>query len=358
MRTSFFFSIVLAIILAACSGHQNIPVEQKTAPAGALCPIQTPATFSGEIPCADCAGILITLNLRSDSIYQLRKTYLGTEDGDKAVAEMGRWRFVADGNFIILGQKKSKLHTFAIKDQDTLRLLDSQGQEIPSKLNYDLKLADQLDSFQDSVAMKGMYRYMADAAIFTDCLSKVSFPVAIEGDSVLLERAYTSTPHGKAEPLLVTFKGKISMRPKMEGVGEQEVVVVDRFDKIIPNKGCAGSEGKIGLIGTHWKLIQLSGDPVKIEKGRKEPFFLLQAKDNNLLGFGGCNRFFGTYLIKGEVFVFNKMASTRMACPSGMAVENLFLKALGKTEAYRIEDDLLTLLDRDETELAVLRAAQ
>ena len=42
--------------------------------------------------------------------------------------------------------------------------------------------------------MTGMFRYMADAALFTECLTEASFPVAQENDYLALERAYLAAP--------------------------------------------------------------------------------------------------------------------------------------------------------------------
>jgi len=43
-----------------------------------------------------------------------------------------------------------------------------------------------------------MFRYLADAAQFEECLTGRSYPVAMEGDYLALERAYLALP--KASP--------------------------------------------------------------------------------------------------------------------------------------------------------------
>ena len=49
-----------------------------------------PASFSGELPCADCPGIRYALNLFPDKSFFLGTTYSGRGEG-KPVDDIGRW---------------------------------------------------------------------------------------------------------------------------------------------------------------------------------------------------------------------------------------------------------------------------
>ena len=59
MRTALFVAVVLA--------------AQAATPAAVLDP--PPATFTGNLPCADCPGIRYHLNLFADHVFFLRMTY-------------------------------------------------------------------------------------------------------------------------------------------------------------------------------------------------------------------------------------------------------------------------------------------
>ncbi len=340
---------VLLFLLAGCGGHGRPDQAQATAP---LCPLPTPATFVGTVPCPDCAQIRLTLNLRPDFIYQLRKTWL-EEDGSvkKTTAEMGRWRYVAEGNLIVLGRKKDMLNVLSIQGMDRLRLLEARGRKVISRLPYELARAENLDPFPDTVRMKGMYSHMADGGVFTECLSGVSFPVAAEGAADALQRAYMETPHGQNEPLLSVIDGRLGKRS-----GGHDVLVVERFVRIVPDTDCTGARTGISLTGTNWRLIEVAGKPVTPPEGRQVPYFVLEP-DGTQRGFAGCNRFFGTYMVRGDIFLFNKMASTRMACRKAMDVEDAFLRALAATESYLVQGDILELRDRKGTVLARLKAS-
>jgi uncharacterized lipoprotein NlpE involved in copper resistance len=84
-----------------------------------------------------------------------------------------------------------------------------------------------------------MFRYMADAARFEDCLTGRSYPVAMEGDYLRLERAYTEAAKSEpGAPLMARFEGNITHRPAMEGAGLIPTVVVIRFIGVFPGQRC------------------------------------------------------------------------------------------------------------------------
>lgn len=88
------------------------------------------------------------------------------------------------------------------------------------------------------IVMRGMYRYLADAAIFTDCMTGKSYPVAMEGDNLRLERAYMRTRHQPGEPLLVTLEGRIVERMPMEGPGPVATLLPEKFLSISSGENC------------------------------------------------------------------------------------------------------------------------
>jgi hypothetical protein len=45
------------------------------------------------------------------------------------------------------------------------------------------------------------------------------------------------------EPLLVTLDGRLGSSPAMEGGGEEEAVIVERFDRAWPGERCGGVGG-------------------------------------------------------------------------------------------------------------------
>jgi copper homeostasis protein (lipoprotein) len=198
--------------------------------------LKLPASFKGTLPCADCEGIRYHLDLWPDGVFHLRQTYLGTP---MVADDRGRWHTDPSSSVILLyGGRERPIH-FEVKDPHTIRLLDQQGQPIQSSLPYDLTSDGTLTQTDLSLELHGMFRHMADAAQFEDCLTGRSYPVAMEGDYIQLERAYLqATKPESGAPLMASFKGDITRRPAMEGSALTPTVVVRRFIGLWPGQRC------------------------------------------------------------------------------------------------------------------------
>ncbi len=73
-------------------------------------------------------------------------------------------------------------------------------------------------------------------------------------------------------------------------------------------------------------------------------------------GFSGCNMFRSTYRLEGETISLGPIASTMMACPEGMDVEQRFLAMLDRVARYRQSDNRLELCDAEGDALATFEA--
>jgi copper homeostasis protein (lipoprotein) len=303
---------------------------------------QLPASFSGDLPCADCPGIRYQLDLFADHVFFLRMTYLGK---GKSFDDIGTWVISADDKTLTLHGGREAPARFSIVDEMTLRKLDLAGREIASALNYDLKRTASLQPIEPRLSMTGMYRYMADAGIFTECRSRRRMPVAQEQDNAALEAAYTRARGEPGEELLVSLEGQIAMRPKMEGDGGQATLVVERFLDVRPGESCGAPVATANLEDIYWKLTHLGNTAVIASDRQREPHLVLRSQDRRLGGSGGCNRLLGSYELAGDTLTFGHMAATKMACAQGMDTEQAFLEALTQVKAWKIVSEHLELFD-------------
>jgi len=344
-----------AVLTRGAPNHVDLVLDAvQPAPAAAPGPavgFALPATFAGVMPCADCAGIAQTLTLRADGLYRLRRTYLDKPDGP--FAELGRWMADASGKRLTL-RSGSEILLFEVKDNTTLRLLDRLGQPITSNANLDLRRSAQVDPVNEPLRWRGEFVYLADAATFTDCASGLHWPVAMTADYQTLERNYLQSRSAPGKPLLVSFDGRLEVRPSMEGP-PREQMVVDRFGSSQPGVSCgsaASGKGdvKAELKDTYWKLIELDGATIVMAPAQqREVRITLAGEGSRLFGFSGCNQLVGAYVQDGNALRFTQMASTRMACVEPlMELESQVLKMLGATTGYRIEGDQLILLGGDQ----------
>jgi uncharacterized lipoprotein YbaY/heat shock protein HslJ len=199
-----------------------------------------------------------------------------------------------------------------------------------------------------SSRLEGTFVYFADAGLFTECRTGLRYPVAQEEDNAALERAYLAARPAPGTPVAVTLEGRVELRPKMEGEGFQEMLIVERFDRVRPGKPCASAVPAATLEGTSWKLIELKGQPVTASPGSREAHLVL-LPEGKLGGSGGCNSFFGSYVATPDSLRLTPAGSTMMACPEPlMKQEQDFTAALSAVTGYRIAADTLELLGGEQ----------
>lgn len=183
----YLFALATAVALFSlfgCNHHSDMPVR-----AAELTPMQQ--SYRGVVPCADCDGIEISLFLEKDGTWVRTLRYLGGE-GAGNYSDYGTWERTAEK--LVLTDSKGEKTWFKPHD-DTLEMLDINGNPVDSSLNYTLKAVNApLPS--EPMAMKGMYRYMADTATFKDCATGRTF---LMDSNAQLERGFA----GSSQPVLV-----------------------------------------------------------------------------------------------------------------------------------------------------------
>lgn len=352
---------VLRLLFAACLGlilmsgcAEPVAEVDEPSPRGLGDVVTLPGTFTGSIPCDDCERVDIVLNVRPDSLYQLRKTYQSTSGPLNVDSQMGRWRFSPGDSLLILGKEKGRLKTYRVVGNDLLRFVEWEGGDSSSQIQYELSRSPAMDPFPDPVKMRGMFSSVMELGYFSECATGVKFAVDEGGDFRTTVQNYMNTPHDADHPLLVSILGSLSPGA---GPGAPDTLYISQFRRFYPNRDCEGNTIRANLTGTHWVLTEIDGSEVD-EEPAEEPRYLTFEPDRTLHGYGGCNRISGTYLVKGDVFLFNRELTTRVACGTGMDIENQILRALDESETYRIEGQLLQLIDQNDEVRARFLAGQ
>jgi putative lipoprotein len=97
------------------------------------------------------------------------------------------------------------------------------------------------------------------------------------------------------------------------------------------------------LENTYWKLDSLNGKTIKTAAQQTQVHFVLHAQESKVVGFSGCNKFFGQYTVdvKTNAFKFSPLMSTQMACINEDFNEHDFLTELSKTTKYKVNGQTL-----------------
>ena len=304
-----------------------------------------PASFGGDLPCADCEALRYRLNLFADRSYFLGTEYVGRKDGSHY--DIGTWVVSADGLTLTLKGGSEAAERLRVVDPRTLRKLTLDGRDIESKLNYSLVRTPRFEPIEPRLSMRGMYRYLADAGSFTECLTGQRWPVATQGQNAMLEREYLKLRKEPGGPLLVSVDGEVKPLHRMEGKGMEPTLVVNRFIGVRPGESCGPRLATAGLLDMVWALTSLNGKAVTVaaQQGPREPSLVLHTDNQRVAGSTGCNRLSGSYLLNGNELSFGTLAGTMMACVEGMETEQVFLEVLAQVRSWRISGIHLELMD-------------
>lgn len=229
MKTAIFSVMAAGALLVLMGCHNRTEVQALgSGHAEALKPMQQ--SWRGVLPCADCEGIETSLFLETDGSWVMNQHYQGAK-APSSFATYGSWARTADK--LVLTATDGEKHYFRAKGA-ALEMLDQEGNRIDSQLNYTLEpVTAALPS--TAMAMRGMYFYMADAAIFTDCMTGKKVSVT---NNAQLERDYAAARGSDSKPVLLTVNGHFTLEPNPDSGESVKTMVPDRDARFEPGKNC------------------------------------------------------------------------------------------------------------------------
>jgi uncharacterized lipoprotein YbaY/heat shock protein HslJ/uncharacterized lipoprotein NlpE involved in copper resistance len=355
--------VSLVLRRAASDDEPTTAAEERAV----LPPNSRSAIFTGDLPCADCTSIRYQLELFPDETFFLRRTYIGRPRAG-ASDEIGTWVLSRDGRTLTLSRGGDAPLRIAIGTPNTLHVLGTSTEGGSTSRDNTLRLSTSASPLEPRLRMRGMYRNVADAGRFTECVTRQSWPVAQERDNQALEAAYARARRSPGDAVLVEVTGRVAMRPGADGGDRERTLVVERFGGARPGESCGSSSttappedtrAASPLENTHWTLTRLGDSDVNAQAAQREPHFVLHSATQRVSGAAGCNQLLGGYRLEEDTrLTFGTVATSRMMCPSGMDVERRFLTALAATRTARVRGRTLELLDAKGRSLARFEARE
>lgn len=231
------FTLFLAVMTVSC-GAGGVGQQQASADVSPIAPQDPrPGSYQGVLLDSDGEGKRRQLDLFEDGVFFLRISSLG-ETKDPDIDDIGTWSISSiESTLRLAGSSESPL-VFRIVTDTLLRKVDHEGHAVHSDPGHQLVWDPDLVPIEPRLVISGMYRYMADAALFVECRTGRRLAVAFEGDNIALERAYLEVRNTAGEELLTTVEGRIAQRPAMEGVQTIPTLIVDHFIGIRPGDTC------------------------------------------------------------------------------------------------------------------------
>ena len=295
------------------------------------------------------------LDLWPDGTFHLARTFVGKPGRDD---DLGRWRLdpARPAGLLLYGGREMPLQ-FEIIGPRALRALELSGKPAGPGSTYDLLGEGHLEPADVSRGLHGMFRYLADAPRFEECLTGRSYPVAMEGDYLALERAYLALPKaGPGAPVMASFDGEITQRPPMEGTGTVATVVIRRYVGLWPGQTCERAMSHASLSNQYWRVVGLRGTPAGPVDGSREPHLILRGAEHGFSANAGCGRMDGQYRVEGTQIAFEPPAHTA-ECPAALARQQAtLLEVLAAARGWSIQGQVLELFDGAGQSLALLEA--
>ncbi|QKN83203.1 envelope stress response activation lipoprotein NlpE [Scandinavium goeteborgense] len=221
-------AIGMLCALPGCNNRSDEPML-KAGQDTALQPMQQ--SWRGILPCADCEGIETSLFLEKDGTWVMNERYQGVTREPSSFGSYGTWARTAEK--LVLTDSKGEKSYYRAKG-DKLEMLDREGHPIVSSLNYTLEPVKSSLPITP-MAMRGMYIYMADAAVFTDCATGKRVAVA---NNAQLERDYAAARGTESKPVLLTVEGHFAQEANPDTGEQVKTLKADKDAKFIPGKAC------------------------------------------------------------------------------------------------------------------------
>jgi len=249
-------------------------------------------TYAGRSPCVDCAGQEVVITLFAGGSFRMRTRALDVPPGGQdALYDTGRWGRDDRGRLVLRGGREAPM-LFAPSAGGGLRPLDGLGWPIDAQHSPTLQRQAELQPLGGPMRMRGMYRFLADAALLTECRTGRRWPVLIEGGHQALESAYLAhRSQGGGEWVLAAIAGSFVQREPQPGRRLQEFIRVESFERLWPGETCAvDAPAKAALLNTLWRLVEIDGQPVTVAPGQREPRLQLSTEGNPCAARRGVER--------------------------------------------------------------------
>jgi uncharacterized lipoprotein YbaY/heat shock protein HslJ len=327
-----------------------VKAESDGSPVPSRTMLDLPATFRGDLPCADCAAIRYTINFWPDDVFHLRRIWNGTDLTEDTI---GQWTDDPARGILTLTSGEDSIE-FEVLATDRIRLLARDGTAIVSDLNYDLVSDGTLDPIDMELPIRGMVTIPSDSPRITECLTGQTYALSREGDFATLESAYLAAGVAQGSRLLASFDGRIR---RGGDAGDEDRVEVRKFTGVWPDETCAPRQSDASLTNTYWKILRLGSAEIVPTEGATDPHLTLQESEMAFAATVGCNNMFGRFTVSGDRLVFTGAGSTMMACPPPLDEwERQLSLVLAETAGWRVDGQALELTDADGGTLALFQA--
>lgn len=193
--------------------------------------------FADTIPCADCPGIVMRLDLKNDSSFILEQEYLGRKDSSRLFYQLGNWTVV--DSILHLSEITEGPKQFKILQPDEIRILDNEGAIITdTRLNYALHRQPGSFTAKKDILVHGMFALTANGALLKICSLEKDFPVTFAAAMQNMQAQYRKLKKADGERIFTEVEGSFENQPSKEAGKTTEVFAIKKFIRFTPGEKC------------------------------------------------------------------------------------------------------------------------
>ncbi len=204
----------------------------------------------------------------------------------------------------------------------------------------------------DRETLRGALVWQQAGPVFTLCNSDQRLQISGPQGQTMVNDIRDDAAY-PLQPRIATVSGVRRKIPGQQEGTTQAAIAVESFSLASRDDWSDCQIPVADLENTRWVLSHLGEEPVTLPEDSAPLHLVLN--DGEGRGNGGCNRFQARYQQEGEQLRFKPVTSTEMACPA-LETEQAFYQALGNSDHYRIDGELLTLFDEENSPVASFQA--
>jgi len=334
--------------------------------------------YEGTLPCTDCDGIKIQLELFQDFTFQATVKQVERPDASEKL----NGNFTLRANGIVELDKAIAGTAFFQKNNADLTVLDQNAKEIISVGNdaYVLKPIEKIKvkPFESKHPKAGFLKKKWDQGIvFYAIGNEPSWSLDIKQTDSLIFKDPNGIEHKfpytkslpSIDPKIVDYRSstkekeiviQMAQKPCNDGMSddsfsyEVNISIKGSKEKESTNyHGCGDYVPNYNLNG-NWGIIEAEG--LQIDQNsfsNKEASLSLDMFNRKVSGNDGCNNFHGQVNFKINQISFGPTAGTLMACPNMELSSKILGSISGRSLNYTIENDLI--LYEGDKKIMILR---
>lgn len=334
---------------------------------------QFSGVYEGTIPCQDCDGIEMKLELNEDFSFRASTIFKGNPE--KNEENQGSFDLHQDG--IIALDKPISGMLFFQKKGTELVILDQDAKEIVAINNaaYVLHLSAKKKAIRfesDDPAIKLLMRKWDEGIVFQAKGNDGNWVLEMKNsDSIsfispkgVLYKFKPAQPLPSLDPAILDYRIvskeaeiilQLTEEPCKLNAGDQKQTFKVSLNFKEGKKkesqkleGCGAFVPNYNLSGK-WKIIEVEGTEINDDSfPNKEGYLIMDPYEGTVSGNDGCNGFFGKMTVKENQISFGPTAGTLMACTNADLSAALRGAISDMTVQYQLSNTLVFLSGNHE----------